>query len=160
MRVEPTAAISRSLPLPEYQAIGQRTRSHTPNQESSETAANRLLSDIAQQFDMRDMDPDEALRLAERLTQEELLTPAAYCCLTGVPLTRVQGKGWQPNRSAEARQRRYDYIGEFESYAAFYTPEQNYTAEENAGANLLQSILNMLCSLDALRKNGPLDLSA
>jgi hypothetical protein len=155
MRVERTSAISSALPSPEYQAIGQRTRSPASSHEDAEATASRTLSDIAQQFDMRDMDPAEALQLAERLMQEELLTPAAYSCLTGVPMTRVPGKGCQPRRTFDGRELRYDYIGEFESYVAF-----DSAAENAAGVNLLQSVLNTLCSLDALRRNGPLNLSA
>jgi hypothetical protein len=155
MRVERTSAISSALPSPEYQAIGQRTRSPASSHEDAEATASRTLSDIAQQFDMRDMDPAEALQLAERLMQEELLMPAAYSCLTGVPMTRVPGKGCQPRRTFDERELRYDYIGEFESYVAF-----DSAAENAAGVNLLQSVLNTLCSLDALRRNGPLNLSA
>ena len=155
MRVERTSAISNALPLPAYEPIGQRSHSGTSSQDEPEASTSRTLSDIAQQFNLRKMCPDEAVQLAERLMQEDLLTPSAYSCLTGVPMTRIPGKGFQPRRDSAGDHGPYDYISEFEGYVSFVARVPN-----NSGANLLQSVLNILCSLDARRKNGPLDLSA
>lgn len=119
MRVERTSAISSALPLPEFQSITGRPRSFPSNREDASRSATRVLEEIARQFDMRDMDAGEALQLADRLMQEELLTPSAYSRLTGVPMRLVPGAGCQPVRSSAERKDRYDYIAEFEGYVAF-----------------------------------------
>lgn len=155
MRVERTSAISSALPLPAYEAIGQRSHSNSSSHEDSQQSAGRALSDIAQQFNLRRMYPFDAVQLAERLMQEDLLTPSAYSCLTGVPMTCIPGRGCQPCRASDENRRPYDYISEFERYVSFDARDAN-----SSGTNLLQTVLNILSSLDARRKNGPLDLSA
>ncbi len=155
MRVERTSAISSALPLPAYEAIGQRSHSNASSHEDAQQSNSRTLSDIAQQFNMRRMSPAEAAQLAERLMQEDLLTPPAHSCLTGVPMTCVPGRGCQPCRATDENRGPHDYISEFESYVSFDAREAS-----SAGASVLQTVLNILSSLDALRNNGPLDLSA
>jgi len=155
MRVERTSAISSAIPLPAHEAISQRSHSNESSQDQSQASASPALSDIAQQFDLRRMYPAEALQFAECLMQEDLLTPFAYHCLTGVPMNCVTGKGCQPCRDFTENKGPYDYISEFENYVSFATREAN-----DAAAHLLQTVLNLLCSLETLRRNGPLDLSA
>ena len=155
MRVERMSGISSALPLPEFQSISERARSFPSSQEDAFPSANRILEEIALQFDLRDMDAREAFQLADRLMQEELLTSAAYLCLTGVPMALVSGKCCQPSRSTRWSGERYDYIAEFQRYVAFYLSEENLAAAE-----LLQTVLNILCSLDTMRSNGPVDISA
>ena len=82
--------------------------------------------------------------------QEDLLTPSAYSCLTGVPMTCIPGRGCQPCRASDENRRPYDYISEFESYVSFDARDAS-----SSGTNLLQTVLNILSSLDALRNNGP-----
>ena len=155
MRVERMSAISSALPSPEFQSMSERPRSFLSPQGEASTSASRVLEEIAMQFDLRDMDASEAVRLADRLMQEELLTSAAHFCLTGVPMRMVAGEGCRSSRSSRSSGERYDYIVEFERYVAFDESEGNLDARE-----LLQSVLNLLCSLDTLRHNGPVDISA
>ena len=155
MRVERMSAISSALPSPEFQSTSERPRAFSSDEGDASATASPVLEEIAMQFDMREMDAGEAVRLADRLMQEKLLTSAAHFCLTGVPMRLVAGKGCQSLGSSRSSRERYDYIAEFERYVAFDRSEGNLDAAE-----LLQSVLNILCSLDMLRRNGPVDISA
>ncbi|HVJ07150.1 MAG TPA: hypothetical protein VM554_02095 [Acidisarcina sp.] len=154
MRVERTSGISSALPLRNPDAIREREHPFPSRQEETAHSASRVLEEIAAQFDMRDMSTDEALHLANRLMQEELLTATGYICLTGVPMRLVPGEGCHALRSGRSGNQRYNYIDEFERYVAFELTEQN-----SAAAEQLQTVLDLLCSLDTLRQNGPVDLS-
>ena len=111
--------------------------------------AERVLEEIAAQFDMRDMDAAEAFQLADRLMQEQLISSTAYLCLTGVPMPIA---AWAVP-VVDLTNDRFDYIAEFEGYVEFSRQQDNVIHTE-----LLLSVLNVLCSLDRTRRNGSLNI--
>jgi hypothetical protein len=150
MRIERTIGISRALPLTVFSPVEGQAR-HPSNDDYS--PAERVLEEIAAQFDVRDMDASDAFQLADRLMQEQLIDSAAYLCLTGVPMRQVLGVGCMPMRGARPRNDRFDYIAEFEGYVEFSRRQDNVVDTE-----LLLSVLNILCSLDRTRRNGSLNI--
>lgn len=152
MRIERTIGISRALPLTVFSRMEEQAR-HSSKEDDS--PAERVLEEIAAEFDMRDMDATDALQLADRLMQEQLIDPAAYLCLTGVPMRLVLGVGCMPTRGPRPRKDRFDYIAEFDGYVEFSRQQDNVIHTE-----LLLSVLNMLCSLDRTRRNGSLNIRA
>jgi hypothetical protein len=150
MRIERTIGISRALPLTVFSPAEEQARRSSRN---DDPPAERVLEEIAAQFDMRDMDAAEAFQLADRLMQEQLISSTAYLCLTGVPMRHVLGVGCMPMRGPRPRNDRFDYIAEFEGYVEFSRQQDNVIHTE-----LLLSVLNVLCSLDRTRRNGSLNI--